>query len=96
MSPEERKRLPLNALMLKAMHDRERLVAAAETNGGSRADLAPADREIVRKASRFARFAAASYGVLGNLGHMTAIVAKEPGMPPPDLTMNRCKDWAPR
>lgn len=160
MSAEEGKRLPFNALMVKAMHDRDRLEAAerapvdkaagaagavaargmggAEDGGmlpgvekgvgsgrgagagggamvvletpaarkcikndpaigvnympdnvyGGGADaLAPSDRETVRRAAHYSRFAAASYGVVAD--HLRAIVAKEADLPPADLFMNR-------
>lgn len=93
MSPEETKRLPLNALMLKAMHDRERLeeVAAAKAGDVRPADLDARDRETILKAVHFLRFAGASYGMLGYLGRMKALVAEETakGVPPPDL-VTRC------
>lgn len=101
MSPEERKRLPLNALMLKAMHDRERLsgpgpssASTAKASGESDYELSggglsPSERQTLLRAAHFSRFAAASYGVLGNFGHLTEIVAKEAGMPPPNLVVMR-------
>lgn len=96
MSPEETKRLPLNALMLKAMHDRERLeeTAVSKAGDGRSADLDARDRETVLKADHFLRFAGASYGMLGYLGRMKALVTEETakGVPPPDL-VTRCDGW---
>lgn len=84
--------------MLKAMHDRERLdrMAAtakegAENEISNRADdnLEELDREAVRKGAYFARFSAAAYGVMGNLGRMKELVAQEGAMPPADVLMDR-------
>lgn len=88
ISADEGKRLPLNFLMVKAMHDRERL---ASTRAGKRKSrhssrLAPRDRRILRRSAHYARFAAASYdGIMDTMKELT----EEDVLPPPDLFSKR-------
>lgn len=85
MSAEERQRLPLNLLVLKALHDRSNV---RRTEEFSERHIWK-DREILLKAARFSAFAAASYGALANIGHMKNIVAKEGTMCPSHVLMNK-------
>lgn len=57
--------------------------------GGGSDLLAASDREAVRRAAHFSRFAAASYGVVAD--HLRAVVAKKADLPPAGLLMNRCE-----
>lgn len=88
ISADEGKRLPLNFLMVKAMHDRELLVS---TRTGKRKThisrrLRPMDRRILQRSAHYARFAAASYdGVIDTMKEL----AEEDIFPPPDLFSQR-------
>lgn len=82
--------------MLKALNDRRRLEALAGADehqkppGEKNAELAASDQDAIRRAAHYCRFAAAAYGVFGNLGSMKKIVEDEADLPPPDLMMKRC------
>ncbi|CAM9535125.1 unnamed protein product [Scytosiphon promiscuus] len=92
MSTDQSTRLPLNFLMVKAMHDRELMVTRTrakrksalhdKSRGGDR--LSPRDQRMLRRSAHFARFAAASYdGFLDNVQEIVADEAVEEL--PPDL-----------
>ncbi|CAM9900340.1 unnamed protein product [Ectocarpus sp. 6 AP-2014] len=88
ISAEEGKRLPLNFLMVKAMHDRQLLARRSRTAKTSarnrpRVDLSPRDRRTLRKSAHYARFAAASYD--GVVDTVKEILAEGDTLPPPDL-----------
>ncbi|CAM9689261.1 unnamed protein product [Ectocarpus fasciculatus] len=88
ISADEGKRLPLNFLMVKAMHDRQLLAQRSRTAKASarnrpRADLSPRDRRTLRKSAHYARFAAASYD--GVVDTVKEILAEGDTLPPPDL-----------
>lgn len=91
ISADEGKRLPMNFLMVKAMHDRELLVSTRtgkrKTRNSNR--LGPRDRRILRRSAHYARFAAASYdGVIDTMKEL----AEEDILPPPDLFSKRCEE----
>ena len=90
ISAEEGKRLPLNFLMVKAMHDRE-LLASTRTGKRKTRDcrpLGPRDRRILQRSAHYARFAAASYdGVIDTMKEL----AEQDILPPPNLFSNRCE-----
>lgn len=89
ISAEEGKRLPLNFLMVKAMHDRELLMSTRTGKRKSRDScrrLGPRDRRILQRSAHYARFAAASYdGVIDTMKEL----AEQDIFPPPDLFSNR-------
>lgn len=91
LSADEKTRFPVNLLVLKAMHDRERLATLAASVvvvGGDTSDddtLDASDREAMAKAAHFSSFAAAAYGVMGNFAKLKELVAKEESMPPAEL-----------
>lgn len=92
ISTEEGKRLPLNFLMVKAMHDRE-LLATTRTGkrtarNRGRAVLSPRDRIILRRSAHYARFAAASYD--GVVDTVKDLVAEGDASRPPNLLYQRC------
>ena len=87
MTPEESRRLPVNLLMLKAMHDRE-VVEAKHPYLHTSDRLDRKDRAIIARAAHFSKFATAAYGIIGNLPRLQAIVTKEASIPPPDRMMN--------
>lgn len=102
ISSDEGKRLPLNFLMVKAMHDRE-LLASSSSSSSSRAakrtahdgnprdgrgrNLSPRDRRILRRSAHYARFAAASYDSF--VDTVKELAADEDALPPPDLLSKR-------
>lgn len=99
LSVDEQKHLPGNLLMLKAMHDRERLATPAAAAGATTSEasescddgtLDAADREVVAKAAQFSSFAAAAYGVVMDFATLKEIVAKEASIPPHELLFNKC------
>ncbi|CAM9729332.1 unnamed protein product [Ectocarpus sp. 4 AP-2014] len=88
ISADEGKRLPLNFLMVKAMHDRQLLARRSRTAKTSarnrpRVDLSPRDRRTLRTSAHYARFAAASYD--GVVDTVKEILAEGNTLPPPDL-----------
>eukprot|EP00752_Nemacystus_decipiens_P015850 g14160.t1 len=88
LSAEEGKRLPLNFLMVKAMHDRELLTSTRTGKRKTRDScrpLGPRDRRILQRSAHYARFAAASYdGVMDTMKEL----ADQGIFPPPDLFSN--------
>ena len=100
MSADEGKRLPLNFLMVKAMHDRQLLASkraakrtARNGNGignprdGQGRKLSPRDRRILQRSAHYARFAAASYDSF--VDTVKELSADEGALPPPDLLSKR-------
>lgn len=95
MSADEKRRHPVNLLVLRAMHDRERMAAAAAQeameNGNTaksnpRETLESEDRGILTRAARFAGFAAAAYTVSESVATLKRLVAKQNSTPPsPEL-----------
>lgn len=93
ISAEEGKRLPLNFLMVKAMHDRELLATTTRTGkrtarNRGRAGLSPRDRTILRRSAHYARFAAASYD--GVVDTVKDLVAEGDASRPPNLLYQTC------
>lgn len=88
ISAEEGKRLPLNFLMVKAMHDRELLLSTGrgkrKTRDGRR--LGARDRRILQRSAHYARFAAASYD---GLTDTMKVLADAGVVPPPELFSER-------
>ena len=85
MTPEESQRLPMNLLMMKAMHDRELL----EAKDDAVYHLDREDRKVVVRAAHFSTFATAAYGVVGNLKRLQAMVIEEASISPPALMINK-------
>lgn len=79
--------MPVNLLVLKAMHDRE-VVEAKHPYLHTSDRLDHKDRVIIARAAHFSKFATAAYGIMGNLPRLQAIVTKETSIPPPDRMMN--------
>lgn len=99
ISSDESTRLPLNFLMVKAMHDRELMMMKTRTkrksglHDKSRAGdrLSPRDQRMLRRSAHFARFAAASYdGFLDNIKEIIENEASE--ALPTDLLSQRCEE----
>lgn len=95
ISADEGKRLPLNFLMVKAMHDRQLLAQRSRTAKTSarnrpRADLSPRDQRTLRRSAHYARFAAASYD--GVVDTVKEILAEGDTLPPPDLFAKRWEE----
>ncbi|CAM9575475.1 unnamed protein product [Pylaiella littoralis] len=95
ITAEESKRLPLNFLMVKAMHDRQLLTTTRTgkkrtARNRGRAGLSPRDRKVLQRSAHFARFAAASYD--GVVDTVKDLVAEGEVSRPPNLLYQSADD----